>query len=141
MLFAILKIIHMFGLYVGGAAGIGNGLLMAKVMKSDQPPPPYVGQVMGMIGKMGFVAIVLLWITGIGMMMLNGGIASVGLTFWVKLVGATLVLAAASMMTLIGIKAEKAGTPPDLKKIKSISRLAHVGLPLAVFFAVIAFAP
>ncbi len=141
MLFAILKIIHMFALYVGGAAGIGNGLLTAKVMKADQPPPPYVGQVMGMIGKMGFVAIVLLWLTGIAMVAMTGGWAALNWAFWVKLVGATLVLAAASMMTLIGIKAEKAGVPPDLKKIKSISRLAHVGLPLAVIFAVIAFAP
>lgn len=139
MLFALLKIIHMFGLYVGGAAGIGNGLLTAKILKSDQPPPPYVGQVMGLIGKMGFVAIILLWVTGIWMVLITGGLAGLNWAFWVKLLGATLVLIAASSMTVIAAKAEKAGTPPDLKKIKSISRLAHVGLPLAVIFAVIAF--
>lgn len=136
----LLKIIHMFGLYVGGAAGIGNGLLLSKTLKSGQPPSPVVGQVMRLIGRMGFVAIVLLWISGLGIIAVTDAWATLGWAFWVKLVGATLVLVAASIMTAMSIKAEKTGTPPDMKKIKAVSKLAHVGLPLAVIFAVIAFA-
>ncbi len=135
----LLKIIHMFGLYVGGAAGIGNGLLLTKTLKSGQPPSPVVAQVMGLIGKMGFVAIILLWLSGLGMIAVNNAWSTLDWAFWVKLLGATLVLVAASIMTAMGVKAEKTGVPPDLKKIKAVSKLAHVGLPLAVIFAVVAF--
>jgi hypothetical protein len=136
----LLKIIHMFSLYVGGAAGIGNGLLLSKTLKSGQPPSPVVAQVMGLIGKMGFVAIILLWLSGIGMITLNNAWSTLGWAFWVKLVGASLVLVAASSMTVIAVKAEKAGVPPNPWLIKKFSYLAHVGLPVAVIFAVIAFA-
>lgn len=135
----LLKIIHMFSLYVGGAAGIGNGLLLSKTLKSGQPPSPVVAQVMGLIGKMGFVAILLLWISGIGMIVVNNSWSTLGWAFWVKLFGASLVLVAASSMTYLAVKAEKAGTGPNPHAIKKISKLAHVGLPLAVIFAVVAF--
>lgn len=135
----LLKIIHMFCIFVGGAAGIGNGLLLTKTLKSGQPPAPVVAQVMGLIGKMGFVAIVLLWLSGLGMIALTDAWATLGWAFWVKLLGATLVLVAASIMTAMGVRAEKTGVPPDLKTIKAVSKLAHVGLPLAIIFAVIAF--
>jgi hypothetical protein len=135
----LLKIIHMFGLFAGGAAGIGNGLLLKKVIDSKAPPPKMVAQTMGIIGKIGFGAIILLWLSGLGMLILTYKVTTLDWTFWVKLVGATLVLVPVSMMTAIAIKAEKSGIPPNLKRMKSLSGIARAGVGIAIIFGVIAF--
>lgn len=135
----ILKIIHMFGLFAGGAAGIGNGLLLKKVMESGGPPPAMVAQTMGIIGKIGFAAIILLWLSGLGMTLMSYDASVLDWTFWVKLAGATAVLVPVSMMTAIAVKAEKSGTPPDLKRMKALSSIARGGVGIAIIFGVIAF--
>ena len=134
-----LKIIHMLGLFAGGAAAIGNGLLLKKVIASGGPPPPMVAQTMGIIGKIGFAAIILLWLSGIGMLVLSYDTMAMGWTFWVKLVGATAVLVPVSMMTAIAVNAEKSGTPPDLARMKALSSIARGGVAIAIIFGVVAF--
>ena len=135
----VLKIIHMFGLFAGGAAGIGNGLLLKKVIDSKAPPPPMVAQTMGIIGKIGFAAVILLWLSGLGMSALSYEIGALDWTYWVKLLGATLVLMPVSMMTAIALKAERSGTPPDLQRMKRLSSIARAGVGIAIIFGVLAF--
>jgi hypothetical protein len=135
----VLKIIHMFGLFAGGAAGIGNGLLLKKVIDSKAPPPPMVAQTMGIIGKIGFAAVILLWLSGLGMSALSYEIGALDWTYWVKLLGATLVLVPVSMMTAIALKAERSGTPPDLQSMKRLSSIARAGVGIAIIFGVLAF--
>ena len=64
-MFELMKIIHMLALLGGGAAMIGNGLLLKKVMNSDGPPPEMVSTTMRTLGMVGLASIVLLWITGL----------------------------------------------------------------------------
>ncbi len=138
-MFILLKIIHMFSLFAGGAAGIGNGILLKKVIDSKAPPPPLAAQAMGVIGKIGFLAVLLLWISGIGMVATSYQLSTLTWAFWVKLVGATLVLVPVSMMTAHAISSEKAGTPPNLKHLKQLSGIARIGVALAIIFGVVAF--
>ncbi len=63
-MFETMKIVHMFALMGGGAAMIGNGILMAKVMRAGGPPPEMVATTMKTIGIIGLASVVLLWITG-----------------------------------------------------------------------------
>ncbi|MGI3184415.1 hypothetical protein [Nioella aestuarii] len=135
----LLKIVHMFSLFAGGAASIGNGLLLKKVIASKAPPPPMVAQTMGIIGKIGFGAIVLLWLSGLGMMFASYDISALDWTFWVKMAGATAVLVPVTMMTAIARKAETTGTPPDLTRMKSLASIARGGVAIAIIFGVLAF--
>lgn len=139
MLFIILKIVHFFALFSGGAGAIGNGLLMKKVIDGGGPPPPMVAETMRTIGRIGFVSIVLLWATGIWMALIEYGSLAIGWAFYVKLLGAAAVLIPVSLMTKIAIDAERAQTPPDLGRMKSLSQVARAGLAVAIIFAVIAF--
>jgi len=135
----VLKIVHMFGLFAGGAAAIGNGLLLKKVIASNAPPPPMVAQTMRTIGRIGFAAILLLWISGLWLSLSTYDLSALGWPYWVKLVGATLVLVPVSMMTAIAVKAERSGTAPDLKRMKMLSSVARAGVFIAIVFGVIAF--
>lgn len=134
----LLKIIHMFSLFAGGAAGIGNGLLLKKVMAS-KAPPPMVTQTMGIIGKIGFGAVVLLWLSGLGMTFASLDIAALNWMFWVKMVGAAAALVPITMMTAMAQKAQRTGTPPDLMRMKSLASIARGGVAIAIIFGVLAF--
>lgn len=136
---AILKIIHFLCLFGGGAAGIANGMLMRRVMKADGPPPEMVPPVMKTLGKIGFASIILLWVTGLLMAGIGHGFGNLSALFWIKLIGATMTLGAVSMMTVLAAKAEGAGTPPPLARMKPLSHVASIGAFLAVIFAVLAF--
>lgn len=136
-MFETMKIIHMLSLFGGGAAGIGNAVLMAKVMRAEGPPPAYVRETMKNLGMTGLASIVLLWVTGI-VMSAQLQIAP-NWEYWVKLIGAALVLGIVSTMSILAARAEKAGTPPPLPTIKKLSRIAQGGALVAVVFGVLAF--
>lgn len=138
-MFIFLKVIHMFSLFAGGASGIGNGVLLKKVIASKASPPPIVAQAMRLIGRIGFAAVVLLWISGIGMIATSYHLSLLDWTFWVKMVGATVVLVPVSMMTAHAIGSEKAETPPNLGYLKQMSSVARIGVGIAIIFGVVAF--
>lgn len=133
----VLKIIHMFCLLGGGAAMIGNGILIRKIIVSGGPPVPMVAETMKRIGMIGLSAIVLFWITGV-LMLIIGHIA-IGWALAVKLIAAAVVLALVALVNVQAARAARAGVPPDLARIKTLSTYAAVAVAVAVVFAVIAF--
>ncbi len=137
-MFFALKIIHFFALLGGGAAAIGNGILMKRVIAHEGPPPPMVANAMGVIGKIGFASILLLWITGIAMLVMNAG-TNLTWLFYVKLVGAAAVLVPVTMMSIHSAGAQKSGSAPDLNYLKTMSKIARAGVGIAIIFAVLAF--
>lgn len=132
-----LKVIHFFCLFGGGAAMMGNGILMRKVMASGGPPDPMVADTMKRLGMIGLASIVLLWITGI-IMMLTGN-ATPEWPFYVKLIAAAVVLVAVVTISMTAAKAERTGQPPDFSKMKKLSLYSSTGAALAVVCAVLAF--
>ena len=73
------------------------------------------------------------------MVLLGSGFAAAGAMFWIKLLGAAVVLAVVSTMTYLAITAEKSGTPPPLPRMKALSHYSYAGALIAVIFAVLAF--
>ena len=132
-----LKIIHFFCLFGGGAAMMGNGILMRKVMATGRSPDPMVAETMKRLGMIGLASIVLLWISGIVMLLTSG--ATPERTFSAKLLAAVVVLVAVLMISMTAAKAEKANQPPDFSMMKKLSLSSSVGAALAVIFAVVAF--
>ncbi|WP_343080336.1 hypothetical protein [Ostreiculturibacter nitratireducens] len=139
-MFAALKIVHLFCLLAGGAASIGNAVLMRRVARLGAPPPPIVPEVMGVLARMGLGAIVLLWITGVLMIAVGPGTLALGWEFYVKLLGAAVVLGIVSLMSMIRARAAAERRPPDPKRMRTLSRIAFAGTSTAIIFAVLAFA-
>lgn len=137
--FELLKIVHFFCLLAGGAASIGNTVLMLQVERSGGPPPPMVPKAMGIIANMGLGAIILLWITGVAMVLIGIDRAALDWMFYVKLAGAATVLGLVIWMTVLRSRAVAAGLPPPMARMKLLSRIAFAGLSVAIIFAVLAF--
>ena len=136
-MFETMKIIHMLGLMGGGAAMIGNGLLMKRVMSAGAPPPDMVASTMRVLGFVGLASIVLLWLTGI-VMTLQLGVAF-DASYLIKLIGAAVVLGAVSTMSIHSANAAKAGGPPNFQLMKRMASFARIGVLVAIIFAVLVF--
>ncbi len=133
------KLIHMAALFMGGGAVIGNGLLLRQLIANPGPPPPQVRTVMKALSMIGLAAVLLLWLSGLGLVYYKFGTFALGNWFYVKLVGATIVLGAVLMLTRTGLRAEKSGTPPDLQVMKKLAIAGRAGFALALVGAVVAF--
>ena len=134
-----LKLVHLSALFLGGGAVIGNGLLLSQLMANPGPPPPMVRSVMKLLSKIGLAAIILLWLSGLGMVYSKYFTFALGNWFYVKLVGATIVLGAVLMLTRVAMQAEKAGTPPDFQTMKRLAMAGRLGFALALIGAVVTF--
>ena len=64
-MFEVLKSIHLISLLLGGAASIGNAVLLKRVAAAGGPPPAMVADAMAALSKMGLGAIAILWLTGL----------------------------------------------------------------------------
>jgi hypothetical protein len=135
----LLKIIHILALMAGASSGITNGILASRIMRNPGPPPEMVVGLMKTMGKIGPIAMILLWLSGLGMVFVEFGTLEVSPLFYLKLAGATLALATVLVMARTAMQAEAAGTPPPLPKMKKLSHLVWAGVLTAIVCAVIIF--
>jgi hypothetical protein len=135
----LLKLIHFSALLMGGAALIGNGLIARQLAANPGPPPPMVRSLMGALGLSGLFAIILLWLSGLGMAFQLHGTLALGAWFYAKLLGATAVLVASITLRMTVVAAQRTGTPPDPGRMKVLTMLARGGLALALVGAVVVF--
>ena len=136
-MFITLKIIHMLCIFGGGGAMIGNGVLLARIMASGEPPSDLVKGAMKTIGMIGLVSIVLLWVTGVWMV--ASGNYEADLAYMLKMIAAGVVLVLVLAMNYFAAAAAKAGTPPNMARTKLLSRTAAACAFLAAALAVITF--
>lgn len=134
-----LKFIHFAALMMGGAALIANTLIMRRVGEEKGPPPPMIGGLLGTFGLMGMTAIILLWLTGLGIVWAKYGNFALGPWFALKLVGASIVLLGSISLRVMAVSAARAGRQPDPARIGQFVMAMRLGLALALFGAVMAF--
>lgn len=138
-MFEALKAVHLLCLLLGGAASIGNAVLFKRVMASGGPPPPMVADAMGVLGRMGLGAIVVLWLTGIPLAVMTGAFVAGGPLFSLKMLVAALVLGVVSYMTWLRGQIVAGKRPPNMALISRMALVARWAVVLAVILAVIVF--
>ena len=127
-----LKFIHYLALFLAGGLGVANGLLAKAHQAAGQPPALPVQQTMMTLARLGLVAVLLLWGTGIALGYLIYGGLAMGWAFHMKLLGATLLLVAISFLNYHLTSRRKAGVPPDQTVMKLIPMASRAGLVLVL---------
>ena len=125
----ILKFIHYLALFLAGGIGVGGAVIQSMHVKMQTPPAPPVGRGLRLLGLIGLGSLVVLWLTGIGLAHAIYGTLALGSAFYVKLLGAGLLLAASAAANLHLHKSMQAGSPPNagfMKKMLMLSRGALV---------------
>jgi len=127
-----LKFIHYLALFLAGGLGVANGLLTKAHQAAGQLPAPPVQATMMKLARLGLIAVVLLWVTGIALTYFVYGDFAIGWAFHMKLAGATILLAAISFLNMHLTLRRRAGTPPDQIMVKLVQMASRGGLVLVL---------
>ena len=89
-----LKFFHYLALFLAGGLGVANTMLFKNHQKAGTVPAPPARKTMMTLARLGLIAIIILWVTGIALThKIHGSFAS-GWAFHPKLFGAMTTLGA-----------------------------------------------
>ena len=125
-----LKFFHYLALFLAGGLGVGNAVMAKAHLDAGVPPAPPVQATMMKLARLGLVAIILIWLTGLGLAQAVYGSFDLGWAFHMKLFGATALLLAIVYLNMHLSKSAAAGTPPNPQVVKVISMVARSSLVL-----------
>ena len=124
----LLKVLHYLSLFLAGGLGVANVMLFKNHQKAGMPPAPPVQKTMMTLARLGLIAIVILWLTGIPLTYKVYGSFDLGWPFHLKLLGATSLIGAVAFLNLHLTKQSRDGNPPDPKVMKIVPPIARVSL-------------
>ena len=134
----LIKIIHLLALMFGAAASFGNLYIMMAKGPHDLPAPEFANQLRTLFRFTALGAILVIWISGILLMLINYGWWVQSFAFDVKITFATIVLLIIIFLNLMAMRASKStGGPPSY--LPALHTIGAASLVLAVIFAVISF--
>ena len=77
------------------------------------------------LARLGWIAIILLWVSGIGLGYLIYGGLAMGWAFHMKLLGATILLGSISFLNVHLTSTSKVGAPPNPSVMKIIPMISR----------------
>ena len=128
-----LKLLHYLSLFLAGGLGVANAMLFKSHQRAEITPAPPVKKTMMALARLGLVSIVILWATGILLTVKVYGHFDLGWPFYLKIFGATTLLAAIAFLNLYLTKQVRAGNSPSLKMMNVITQIARTSLVLVLF--------
>ena len=128
----LLKVLHYVSLFLAGGLGVANVMLFKSHQKAGMPPAPPVQKTMMTLARLGLIAIVILWLTGIPLTYKVYGSFDLGWPFHLKLLGATSLIGAVAFLNLHLTKQARDGNPPNPKVMKIIPPIARASLVIVL---------
>jgi len=134
----ILLTLHLIGLLLGAGAGFASALVMRRAAAATGEQAVALRGLGPPLARMSLIGLVLMWLTGLGLVSLRGGFGALPPLFWVKFVFvATLTLAAIAIeVTYAQIKSGNAAAAARLPLLGPIAGISSL---LAVLFAALTF--
>ena len=126
----ILKFFHYVSIFLAGGLGVANAMLFKNHQKAGMAPEPPVKQTMITLARLGLISIVVLWLSGLPMTILLYGSFDLGWPFYLKIFGATTLLAVVAFLNIHLIKQARTGNPPNPKLMKVVPPIARTSLVL-----------
>ena len=124
----LLKVLHYLSLFLAGGLGVANVMLFKNHQKAGMPPAPPVQKTMMTLARLGLIAIVTLWLTGLPLTFKVYGSFDLGWPSHLKLLGATSLLSAVVFLNLHLTKQSRDGNPPNPKVMKIVPSIARASL-------------
>ena len=125
-----LKFFHYASIFLAGGLGVANAMLFKNHQKAGIAPAPPVQQTMITLARLGLISIVVLWLSGLPMTILLYGSFDLGWPFYLKIFGATTLLAVVAFLNIHLIKQARTGNPPNPKLMKVVPPIARTSLVL-----------
>ena len=139
MFIVLLKTFHYLAILFAGGVLVGSGLIQSVYAKANQVPDINASKVLKILGYLGLISIIILWITGIFLSNVLYGGFSINTAFTIKIIAAAFLLIISFIVNIHVYNASKNNQPPN-KSIMKFSTMSARGLIIVVLFgAAIAF--
>ena len=129
----VLKFLHYLSLFLAGGLGVANAMLFKNHQKAEIPPSPPVQKTMMNLARLGLVAIIILWVTGVPLTYQIYGSFNLGWAFHLKLLGATILLGTITFLNFHLTSQARSGNPPNPKVMKLVPPVSRTSLILVLF--------
>jgi hypothetical protein len=134
-----LVIVHFIGLALGFSSGFGNMVVAGLISKAAPQDKAVLARVPPALGRLGVIGLVLLWASGLTIVMIRyGGFAILPRPFVYKLIAVVLLTLTVAYINVLQPRALK-GDAAAMARIQTLGRLSGPLSLLAVIFAVITF--
>jgi hypothetical protein len=134
----ILLIIHLIGLMMGAGGGLGSTVAMRYAAGLPADQQPVIRGLGPVLTRVALAGLALLWVTGVGLVMVYGSVDLLGWTFWVKMAFvATLTIASIGIELTYG--QIRKGNAKAAERLPMLGPMAGISSILAVVFAVLTF--
>ena len=130
----LLKTFHYLAILFAGGVLVGGGLIQAVFTRANQVPDINVSKVLKILGYLGLVALIILWITGIFLSNIIYGSFAINTAFTIKIIAAALLLIISFIVNIHVYNSSKNQQPPN-KYIMKMATMAGKGLILIVLVA------
>ena len=125
--------LHLLAMAVGLGGSVANAVIGAMAGPEN---PALAGRLQKRIGRIAFAALILLWVTGVALVMYGPGAGTLSLWFWVKML-AVLALTGAAVTMQVAILTF--GPERRAALARPLGMIMAGSATLAVVFAVLAF--
>ncbi len=129
-----LKFIHYLAIVFSGGVLVGGGVIQSVYAKANQIPDLTVSNILKLLGYIGLISLIVLWISGIALSInLYGGFI-INSAFTIKIIAAGFLLGLSAFINFHVFNSSKNNLPPN-KTIMKIATMSGRGLLVIVFIA------
>ena len=131
--------LHLFGLMLGAAGGLGSGVLMRRALAMPADEAKVVRGLGPLLANVAHIGVALLWVTGLILVWSKwDGFANLPQLFWVKAIFILSLTAVAIFVHLTYAEIRK-GNVAVASRLPKLGPMGGVSAILAVLFAVYTF--
>ena len=134
-----LKFIHYLAIVFSGGSLVGGGLINAIFTKAKQVPDINVSKVLKLLGYIGLVSLIVLWLTGTLLANIIYGGFSINNAFNIKIFTAALLLILSFLVNIHIYNSSKKKIAPNKSIIKIATMVGRSLIIIVLFSAAIAF--
>ena len=129
-----LKFIHYLAIVFSGGVLVGSGVIQSVYAKANQIPDLTTAKILKLLGYIGLISLIVLWISGIVLSInLYGGFI-INSAFTIKIIAAGFLLGLSVFINFHVFNSSKNNLPPN-KAIMKIATMSGRGLLVIVLIA------
>ena len=130
----LLKFIHYLAIVFSGGVLVGSGVIQSVHTKANQIPDLTTAKILKLLGYIGLISLIILWISGIILSInLYGGFI-INSAFTIKIIAAGFLLGLSAFVNFHVFNSSKNNFPPN-KNIMKIATMSGRGLLIIVLIA------
>ena len=129
-----LKFIHYLAIVFSGGVLVGGGVIQSVYAKANQIPDLNTAKILKLLGYIGLISLIVLWISGIVLSInLYGGFI-INSAFTIKIIAAGILLGLSTFVNFHVFNSSKNNLPPN-KTIMKIATMSGRGLLIIVLIS------